>query len=321
MTASQQAPLGSGYGKRSTAVEALGGRSLAGLNAIVTGGYSGIGLETVKALAGAGAQVTVPARRPDAAREALAEVAGVEVAELDLADLASVKRFAATYVAAGKPLHILINNAAIMASPEMRVGPEKWEAQFATNHLGHFALVAGLAPALKAAKGARVVSVSSTGHKLSPVVFEDVHYRNRPYDKWKAYGQAKTANALFAMELDRRGASHGVRAFAVHPGGIMTELQRYLPREEMVAAGWMDADGKVSERFKTVEQGAATSVWCATSPMLDGKGGLYCEDCDVAILTQPGESRYAGVNPHAIDPEAAQKLWALSVEATGLDAF
>ena len=320
MTADQQAPFGSGFGYRSTAADVLKGIDLKGKNVIITGGYSGIGIEAVKALVAAGAAVTVPARRPDKAREELASVPGVEVAELDLADLKSVARFAASYVATAKPLHILINNAAIMANPETRVGPN-WESQFATNHLGHFALVAGLAPALKAANGARVVSVSSTGHKLSPVVFEDIHYGSRPYNKWSAYGQAKTANSLFAIELDRRGQAHGVRAFAIHPGGIMTPLQRYLPKEEMIAAGWMDADGNVNERFKTVEQGAATETWAATSPQLNGKGGLYCEDCDVAQLTQPGTSRTSGVDPHAVDPDAAKKLWQVSVEHTGLDAF
>ncbi len=320
MAANEQAPFGSGFGYRSTAKDVVAGQDLSGKNVIVTGGYSGIGIEAVRALASAGANITVPARRPDKAREELAGIANVEVAELDLADLNSVKAFVDAWIKTGKPLHVLINNAAIMAAPETRVGPG-WEAQFATNHLGHFALVAGLAPALKAAKGARVVSVSSTGHKLSPVVFDDIHFNSRPYDKWKAYGQAKTANSLFAVELDRRGQAHGVRAFAVHPGGIMTPLQRYLPKEEMIAAGWMDAAGNVNERFKTTEQGAATETWCATSPALDGKGGLYCEDCDVAMLTQPGTSRVSGVDPHALDPEAARRLWAVSVEATGLDAF
>lgn len=319
MTAEQQAPFGSGFGYRSTAADVLKDIDLSGKNVIVTGGYSGIGIEAVKALVNAGASVTVPARRPDKAREELAGI-GAEVAELDLADLKSVKKFADSYVATGKPLHILINNAAIMANPETRVGPN-WESQFATNHLGHFALVAGLVPALKAANGARVVSVSSTGHKLSSVVFDDLHFNSRPYHKWQAYGQAKTANSLFAVELDRRGQPHGVRAFAIHPGGIMTPLQRHLPKEEMIAAGWMDAEGNVNERFKTVEQGAATETWAATSPSLNGKGGLYCEDCDVAQLTQPGTSRTSGVDPHAVDSEAAQKLWQVSVEHTGLDAF
>lgn len=319
MSAAQQTPFGSGFGYRSTAADVLKGIDLTGKNVVITGGYSGIGIEAVRALVNAGASVTVPARRPDKAREELAGVKA-EVAELDLADLSSVAKFAAGYVATGKPLHILINNAAIMANPETRVGPG-WESQFATNHLGHFALVAGLAPALKAAKGARVVSVSSTGHKLSPIMFDDIHFQSRPYNKWAAYGQAKTANSLFAVELDRRGQAHGIRAFAVHPGGIMTPLQRYLPKEEMIASGWMDADGKVSERFKTSEQGASTETWCATSPQLAGKGGLYCEDCDVAQLTQPGTSRISGVDPHAVDEDAARRLWDVSVALTGLDSF
>lgn len=320
MSAQQQVPFGSGFGMRSTAAEVLKGLDLKGKNAVVTGGYSGIGLEAVRALANAGVSVTVPARRPDKAREELKGIAGVEVAELDLADLESVKRFAASYVASSRPLHMLINNAAIMANPETRVGPN-WESQFATNHLGHFTLVAGLASALKATKAARVVSVSSTGHKLSPIVFEDIHYTTRPYNKWAAYGQAKTANSLFAVELDRRGQPHGVRAFAVHPGGIMTELQRHLPKEEMMAFGWIDDNGKIHERFKTTEQGASTETWAATSPQLDGKGGLYCEDCDVAQLTQPGTSRISGVDPHAVDEDAARRLWDVSVEATGVDGF
>lgn len=320
MTATPQAPIQSGFGYRSTAKDVVAGLDLSGKNVIVTGGYSGIGTEAVKALAGAGAHVTVPARRVDKAKEELAGVANVDVAELDLADLASVKRFADAWIARKQPLHILINNAAIMASPEARVGPG-WEAQFATNHLGHFALICRLAPALEAARGARVVCLSSTGHKISPVVFDDIHFRNRPYQKWQAYGQAKTANALTAVELDRRGQRHGVRAFAVHPGGIMTPLQRHLPREEMIASGWMDENGKVHERFKTTEEGASTEVWAATAPKLNGMGGVYCENCDIAEPTQPETARTAGVDAHAIDPEAARKLWAVSVEATGVDCF
>jgi NAD(P)-dependent dehydrogenase (short-subunit alcohol dehydrogenase family) len=320
MAASTQAPIGSGFGLRTTAREALAGRRLDGVQAIVTGGYSGLGLETTRVLAEAGASVTVPARRPDAAMDALRAITGVEVAALDLSDPASVRGFAESFVASGRPLHILINNAAIMASPETRIGPG-WESQFATNHLGHFALTCALAPALAKAGGARVVSLSSVGHKLSPVIFDDIHFERRPYDKWKAYGQAKSANALFAVELDRRARASGVRSFAVHPGGIMTPLQRYLPREEMIAFGWIDEAGNVNDRFKTPEQGAATSIWCATSAQLDGLGGLYCEDCDVAELTEPGTSRFSGVDPHAVDPEAARRLWEVSVQATGMDAF
>ena len=320
-----QQPIGSGFGHYSNASEVIEGIDLHGKTAIVTGGYSGLGLETVRALSSAGARVTVPARRPEHAREVLAAAglgtADVTVEALDLADQEAVKDFATRFLAANPTLDILINNAAIMASPEQRVGPG-WESQFATNHLGHFTLVNTLWPALAAAGSARVVALSSTGHKLSPIRFDDINF-DAGYDKWKAYGQAKTANALFAVQLDRLGKSAGVRAFAVHPGGIMTELQRHLPREEMVAAGWMDAEGNVREGFKTPEQGAATSTWAATSPALEGKGGVYCEDCDIAKPTDPESplARYQGVDAHAIDPEAAARLWEVSAEMTGVNAF
>ncbi|MCR1161386.1 SDR family NAD(P)-dependent oxidoreductase [Paenarthrobacter sp. UW852] len=320
----QQHPIGSGFGHGSTAREVIDGIDLSGKSAIVTGGYSGLGLETVRALASAGASVTVPARRVEHAKEVLAAAGlgdAVTVEEMDLADQDSVKAFAQRYLAGHSSLDILINNAAIMASPEQRVGPG-WEAQFATNHLGHYTLVNALWPALAASGDARVISLSSTGHKLSPIRFDDVNF-DGGYDKWRAYGQAKTANALFAVELDRLGQDSGVRAFAVHPGGIMTELQRHLPKDEMVAAGWMDAEGNVREGFKTPEQGAATSVWAATSPALSGMGGVYCEDCDVANPTDKESllARYQGVDAHAIDKADAARLWELSAKLTGVNAF
>ncbi|MDQ0755681.1 SDR family NAD(P)-dependent oxidoreductase [Arthrobacter sp. B3I4] len=320
--------IGSCFGPRSTAAEVVAGVDLDGKTAVVTGGYSGLGLETVRALVSAGARVMVPARRPGHAREVLDEAGlnGVQVAELDLADLQSVRDFtqgflASDYLGDARSLDILINNAAIMATPERRVGPG-WEAQFATNHLGHFALANLLWPALAAGSGARVVALSSTGHKLSPIRFADINF-DAGYDKWKAYGQAKAANALFAVQLDALGKSAGVRAFAVHPGGIMTELQRHLPREEMIASGWMDADGNINERFKTPAQGAATSVWAATSPLLADLGGVYCEDCEIAEPTQPGtpEARIRGVDAHAVDRPAAERLWQLSADLTGINAF
>jgi len=318
-----QQPLGSGFGARSTAAEVVAGIDLNGINAIVTGGYSGLGLEVTRALVGAGASVTVPARRPEHARSVLADAGleAVEVDELDLADLASVEAFATRYLDSGRPLGILINNAAVMAAPLELVG-DGWESQFATNHLGHFALTNRLWPALVAANGARVVELSSTGHKLSGIRFDDLAF-SEGYDKWKAYGQAKTANSLFAIELDELGRDQGVRAFAVHPGGIMTPLQRHLPREEMIASGWMTEDGTVNERFKSTEQGAATTVWAATSPQLDGLGGVYCEDCDIALPTAVGtpEARVSGVDEHAIDRADAARLWTLSAELTGVNAF
>jgi NAD(P)-dependent dehydrogenase (short-subunit alcohol dehydrogenase family) len=321
MTTPQQ-PIGSGFGYRSTAQEVVDGVDLSGKTAIVTGGYSGLGLETVKALAGAGAHVIVPARRPAQAQQVLADVPNTEVDELDLSDLDSVRSFAQRFLDSDRSLDILINNAAVMAAPEQRVGPG-WELQFATNHLGHFALTNLLWPALERDGGARVIALTSTGHKITPIRFDDINFETTPYDKWVAYGQAKTADALFAVRLDALGQSHGVRAFAVHPGGILTPLQRHLPQEEMVAAGWISEDGVPDERMKTPEQGAATSVWAATSPQLEGMGGVYCEDCDIAKPTDPDDpmKRYRGVEAHAIDRDDAARLWTVSAELTGVDAF
>jgi NAD(P)-dependent dehydrogenase (short-subunit alcohol dehydrogenase family) len=318
---SPQQKIGSGFGAQSTAAEVIDGIDLSGRLALVTGGYSGLGLEATRALVGAGARVVVPARRPDAAAEALAGLDGVEVGELDLGDLDSVAAFADGFLASDRTLDIVIGNAGIMATPETRVGPG-WEAQFATNHLGHFALVNRLWPAI-APGGARVVSVSSRGHHRSPIRWEDIHFEHG-YDKWEAYGQAKTANVLFAVQLDTLGADAGVRAFSLHPGGILTPLQRHLDRDEMVQLGWIDEHGEptpeAASSFKTPEQGAATEVWAATSPQLEGMGGVYCEDCDVAEVA-PESGERVGVKPWAIDPEQAARLWALSAELTGVDAF
>ncbi|MGA5319115.1 SDR family NAD(P)-dependent oxidoreductase [Streptomyces seoulensis] len=320
MSTPAQHKIGSGFGADSTADDVLRGIDLTGKLAIVTGGYSGLGLETTRALAKAGAQVVVPARRPDAAREALAGIENMEVDELDLGDLDSVRAFAERFLASGRSIDFLIDNAGIMACPETRVGPG-WETQFATNHLGHYALANRLWPALASGDGARVVSVSSRGHHLSPVRWDDVQW-TEGYDKWQAYGQAKTANALFALQLDTLGRDSGVRAFSLHPGGIMTPLQRHLPKEEMVERGWIDEQGNPLNPagFKTPEQGAATQVWAATSPRLDGLGGLYLEDCDVAEPA-PEDGNWAGVKDWATDPEQAARLWTLSAELTGVDAF
>ncbi|MFH9332150.1 SDR family NAD(P)-dependent oxidoreductase [Streptomyces althioticus] len=314
-----QHKIGSGFGAASTADEVLAGIDLTGKLAIVTGGYSGIGLETTRALTRAGAHVVVPARRRSTADEALTGQSGVEVDELDLADQDSVRGFAERFLAGGRTIDIMIDSAGIMACPETRVGPG-WEAQFATNHLGHFALVNRLWPAIEPG-GARVVSVSSRAHHYSGIRWDDVQWR-QGYDKWQAYGQAKTANALFAVHLDRLAADRGVRAFSLHPGGIFTPLQRHLPREEMIANGWIDEQGNEIPQsgFKTPEQGAATQVWAATSPQLAGLGGLYLEDCDVAGPA-PADGERVGVKDWAADPEQAARLWALSAELTGVDAF
>lgn len=284
----------------------------------MTGGYSGIGLETVRALAGQGARVIVPVRDRAKATPALAGVAGqVEAVDLDLGHLPSVHGLCQALASTLHRLDLLINNAGIMACPETRVGPG-WEAQFATNHLGHMALTLGLLGLLQRTGGARVVALSSTGHKISGIRWDDVHFRAAPYEKWQAYGQSKTANALFANALSRRLKFSGGGAFAVHPGGIFTPLQRHLDIAEQVRLGWVNEDGSPSELakagFKTPQQGCATTLWAATSAQLAGRPGVYCEDCDVAAPTDRASpyARFRGVEAHACDDEAAERLWALS---------
>ncbi|MDA0565278.1 SDR family NAD(P)-dependent oxidoreductase [Streptomonospora sp. S1-112] len=310
----QQHRLGSGFGPHSTADDVLTGTDLTGATALVTGGYSGLGLAAVRALARAGARVIVPARRTAAAEDALAGVGGTEVHPLDLADLDSVRDLARRL--RGRRIDIAITNAGVMACPETRVGPG-WEMHLAVNHLGHFALVNLLRPQFSA--GARVVSVSSSGHFLSGIRWDDIHFRTG-YDRWLAYAQAKTANALFAVHLDRLGAADGLHAFAVHPGSILTPLQRHVPREEWRKLGWVGPDGRPAEGFKTPEQGAATAVWAATSPLLAGHGGAYCQDCDVAQPADSDDMLVGGVKPWAVDPGAAARLWELSADLTGTGA-
>jgi NAD(P)-dependent dehydrogenase (short-subunit alcohol dehydrogenase family) len=315
---SQQAPVGSPFGYRSTAREVVEGFDLSGKHVVVTGGYSGIGTETVRALAGAGARVIVGARRTETAERVLGEMDGcIEVLPLDLADPQSVDDFADEVASRWDSLDILVNNAAVMASPLTR-DARGYESQFATNHLGHFQLTARLWPLLQAAKDSRVVSLSSIGHRLNGLDLDDPNCERRPYDKWLAYGQAKSANALFALELDKRAEPHGVRAFAVHPGGIATPLQRHLTYDEQRAMGWYDEAGKLNERFKTEEQGASTTVWAATSPLLDGMGGVYCENCDVAAPAGGDTPPMAGVHRHVRDEKLAERLWAKSEEMTGV---
>src|SRR6476469_9484549 len=303
-----QHKIGSGFGATSTAAEVLTGIDLTGKLALVTGGYSGLGLETTRALTEAGAHVVVPARRRSTAVSALDGMTGVEVDELDLADLDSVRGFADRFVASGRRIDLFIGSAGIMAAPETRVGPG-WEAQFATNHLGHYALVNRLWPAISS--GGRVLALSSSGHRRSGIRWDDIQFEHG-YDKWTAYGQAKTANALFAVQLDALGRDQGVRAFSVNPGGILTPLQRHLTTQEMVAMGWIDEQGRpAAGGFKTTEQGAATAIWAATSDQLDGLGGMYCEDCEVAEEVSPDDPGYRGVRPYAVDPEQARRLWEL----------
>jgi NAD(P)-dependent dehydrogenase (short-subunit alcohol dehydrogenase family) len=296
----------------STAAEVADGVDLTGRRAIVTGGSSGIGIETARALAGAGAEVTLAVRNPEAgdrtAEDIIASTGNkqVLVAPLDLADQASVRAFAANWEG---PLHILVNNAGLMAAPLTRT-PQGWEMQFATNHLGHFALATGLHRALAEAGGARIVSVSSSGHLRSPVVFDDIHFAGREYEPWLAYGQSKTANVLFAVEATRRWAADGIYSNALMPGAIRTNLQRYITEQEL--AQMRARMGGADPIWKTPEQGAATSVLVATSPLLQGVGGRYFEDCNEAGPHQPGTR--TGVAGYALDPEAAALLWQVSID-------
>lgn len=316
----RQQPLETGFGYRSTAADVVAGVDLAGRHAVVTGGYSGLGLETVKALAAKGVHVVVPARRPDAATAALAGLDGVRVAPMDLSDLDSVTAFTATLREEGRPVDLLINAAGVMATPEGRTA-QGWETQFGTNHLGHFALVGGLADLLVA--GARVVAYSSVAHWRSPVLFDDLNFEHTPYDPWVAYGQSKTADALFAVALDARASERGIHAYSVHPGGIMTELQRNMPREDLLARGWIDADGNPNPLFKTPEQGASTGLWAATEPALEDRGGVYCENCAVpgVVPADHADMMVPGVKEWAINPDLAERLWEVSVLATGVDPF
>jgi len=304
-----------------TADEVLAGVDLSGKTALVTGSYSGIGPATASALSRAGARVLAPARRPDEAREVLSDVANVEVGEMDLSDQASVAAYAEGLLAEGTHIDIVVNNAGIMATPETRTA-EGWELQFATNHLGHYALVNCLWPLLDG--GARVVSVSSGGHQFSDIRWDDPWF-GTGYDKWRAYGQSKTANALFAVHLDAVGRAHGVRAWSLHPGAILTPLGRHLRAEDLATVMVEDENGElVLPTFKTPEQGAATSVWAATSPDVEAFGGRYLEDVALAPSFSEGDVRPSdavGVKDYAQDPASAARLWTWSAELTGVDAF
>lgn len=325
MTTNQH-PIGSKFGAASTAQEVIAGIDLAGKTAIVTGGYSGLGRETARVLQKAGARVIVPARNIERAKAALIELPGIDVWPMDLLDPASIDAFTDRFLMKGEPLHLLINSAGIMAAP-FKLDTRGNEIHFATNHLGHFRLTTSLLGALRSAHGARVVTLSSFGHRYSPVHFEDINFEHREYGPWLGYGQSKTANILFTVALDAREQGTGIRAFAVHPGSIVgTGLEKYVPKQMLIDAGVLDAEGKPildpSRNLKTVEQGAATNVWCATSHELDGLGGVYCENCEVASIssfdggatTIRDSTRLGGVMPYAIDPVVAERLWEVSEE-------
>jgi NAD(P)-dependent dehydrogenase (short-subunit alcohol dehydrogenase family) len=315
-------PIASRFGAYTPASEVVEGIDLSGVTAIVTGAGSGIGVETARALALAGADVVLAVRRPDAAEAVAQEInamgkGSARTEQIDLSSFGSIRAFAARW--GERPLNILINNAGVMACPLSRT-EDGLEMQIGTNHFGHYLLSVLLSPALERGatpeRHSRVVSLSSIGHRRSPVNFDDPQYLTRPYDKWEAYGQAKTANSLFAVGFNTRFKDRGINANAVMPGGIMTPLQRHLPREEMIAFGWIDEAGKINELFKTPEQGASTSVWAAVGPELEGVGGLYLENCAEAAPFDRANP-FVGVMDYALDPKAADELWTLSEEVTG----
>lgn len=320
----QQRPLGTGFTAASTADEVLRGIDLTGKNVIVTGGHGRLGLETTRALAQAGASVTVAARNLESAERAIAGISRARVSLLDLADPRSIDDFAARWLASNRPLHILVNSATPTPSPELTLDARGYEIQLATSHLGHFQLTLALLPALRAAHGARVVNLSSGAQRFGALRWDDLHFAKGGYNAHVAYAQAKLANVLFTVELDRRFAKEGIRAFAVHPGVIVDPQIVGTPRfESLRAQGLLDDAGTPiidPERGKkTVQQGASTIVLAAASPLLAGLGGVYLKDNDVSRIDDEkrpltADSIPSEVASHSIDPEAARRLWELSEE-------
>jgi len=310
-----QKPIASPFNAHSLASDVIAGVDLTGKTAIVTGGSSGVGVETARALARAGASLILPARTRPKAEAVAAELrastgnASIEVADMDLGKFASVRAFANSFLKTGRPLHLLINNAGLMLSTRQII-EGNIEAQFGSNHLGHMLLTCLLTPALLKGAPSRLVVLSSGGHRFSPIVFDDIHYENRDYNMFPAYGQSKTANALFAIEFNRRHEAKGVTAFAVHPGMIATELGRDVPKMQSDEAAAQIPD-MTKILLKTADGGAATSIWCATSPLLTA-GGVYCEDCNVSEIIADDDPANTGVHNWAIDSETAKKLWTVS---------
>lgn len=316
-----QQPISSGFNATSTTNDVIKGIDLTGKKAIVTGGYSGIGLETVKALASAGATVIVPTRNTEKAKKSLEGIPNVELETMDLMNPNSIDAFADKFLVSGRPLHMLINNAGIMWVPLQR-DERGYESQLATNYLGHFQLTAKLWTALLKADGARVINISSWGHHFSPFIFDDPNFINREYETFSAYGQSKTASILFSLELDNRGKNVGVRSYSVHPGIIVeTELNRNVSKETLQNFGVFDESGKVindpSKGLKSLSQGASTTVWCATNPKLHDIGGVYCEDTEIAeldVLQENKKGIMKSVMPYALEEKTAKNLWTASEE-------
>jgi NAD(P)-dependent dehydrogenase (short-subunit alcohol dehydrogenase family) len=314
------------FGATSTTDEVLAGVDLSGKRILVTGVSAGLGVETARTLAAHGAEVIGAVRDLAKATAATEQVRGqaanggsLHLIELDLASLASVRACADALVSAGQPLDLIIANAGVMACPQSRTS-DGFDTQFGTNHLGHFVLVNRIAALLK--PGARLVNLSSAGHRYADVDLEDPNFDYTPYAEFVAYGRSKTANILFAVEFDRRHKAHGVRATAVHPGVIQTELGRHMAPEALqtMVDGINAANAAAGQppfTWKTIPQGAATSVWSGIVAPADEVGGLYCEDCHVAELAQGGPELRGGVRPYALDPDRAKALWAKSEEMVG----
>ncbi|MEA5425492.1 SDR family NAD(P)-dependent oxidoreductase [Arcicella lustrica] len=316
-----QKPIGSGFNATSTSSDVIRGIDLTGKIAIVTGGNTGIGLETTKTLVAAGATVIVLARDTEKAKKNLEGIVNVELEKMDLMNPDSIDAFADKFLASGRPLHLLINNAGIMWVP-LRRDSRGFESQLVTNYLAQFQLTARLWPALKKANGARVINVSSQGHQFAPFNFEDPNFLNREYETLQAYGQSKTASNLFALELDNRAKAHKVRAYSLHPGSIYgTELAREASLELFQQMGFFDAEGNILPEIvaslKTIPQGAATTVWCASSPLLDEIGGVYCEDADIAELASDS-SISNGAKLYSLEEANAKHLWKLTEEMMGI---
>ena len=312
------------FGFESTADEVLEGKDLSGRTALVTGGYSGLGQETARAMAAKGAHIILSGRdatKLSAAADAIAEQTGAKVDTLkcDLASLDSIRKAAEEANERFEKIDLLINNAGVMACDQAKTA-DGFEMQFGTNHVGHFLLTNLLVPLLEKGERPRIVNLSSRGHHIAPVDFDDPNFESRDYDKWVSYGQSKTANVLFAVGLEKRLSDKGIHAYSLHPGGIMTNLGRHMSDQDM--ADLMERirknaeeRGETPEPFKTIPQGAATTCWAATAEELEGSGGLYCENCHVA--DQDDESTGGGVRSYAIDPDKADRLWSMSEEMVG----